>query len=253
MKQLDIKDYPTQISYKKRRTFTPKEINYLSKLYNKLDKNNSGGIESSEFIESFKEMGVKMKEEEIKELLEKIDHDKNGVVTFKEFINLMCNIPNEILLRNENLKQIAIKEEESEKQLKNKNINLLSEIDNLNLLPNRNSSQIQANTMLIEEDEQEEKQKKNVLRAKKKRKNESNDDEINNTNEKTQKQDNINFSTFDYQNCGVDYSSNTNEDNGNITDNFNYEKIISYIQNNKLCAVLVVIFVFILILLILRK
>ncbi len=73
-------------------TFEPKEINFLSKLFNKLDKDNSGLISKDEVRTVFEELETEISEDDLIKKVEEVDKDSDGQISFREFIKLLSYV-----------------------------------------------------------------------------------------------------------------------------------------------------------------
>ena len=78
-----------------------KLLNELTKLYEKLDKNNDYKITKAELFKAYKEAEIPITENELDEIIKFMDFDINGAIEYEEFIR-MC-IPKEKLFTEENL------------------------------------------------------------------------------------------------------------------------------------------------------
>ncbi|MCQ2818198.1 MAG: EF-hand domain-containing protein, partial [archaeon] len=78
----------------KKRSFTPEELRILSKLFNEIDKDNSGEIEPPEIQEAMKNMGNDMPLEEIEEKMKEVDTNHTGSLSFRQFCNLLARVDN---------------------------------------------------------------------------------------------------------------------------------------------------------------
>ncbi|MCQ2819249.1 MAG: EF-hand domain-containing protein, partial [archaeon] len=78
----------------KRRNFTPEELRYLSKLFAKIDADNSGAIEAEEIQRAMHAMGVDMDLDEIELRMKDADSNCNGSLSFREFCNFVAKVDN---------------------------------------------------------------------------------------------------------------------------------------------------------------
>ena len=58
-----------------------------SKLFSKFDRNNSGCITVGEFKRGFMEMGIQASTKDITDLIDRLDRDGNGTISYVEFVN----------------------------------------------------------------------------------------------------------------------------------------------------------------------
>jgi calcium-dependent protein kinase len=95
------KFYQLVLTYLSHNFSDNKLLNELTKLYDKLDKNNDYKITKAELYKAYKDADIPMTEEEINNIMNSIDFDQNGTVDYEEFIR-MC-IPKEQLFTEGNL------------------------------------------------------------------------------------------------------------------------------------------------------
>eukprot|EP00027_Filamoeba_sp_ATCC50430_P009746 CAMPEP_0168559194 /NCGR_PEP_ID=MMETSP0413-20121227/10388_1 /TAXON_ID=136452 /ORGANISM="Filamoeba nolandi, Strain NC-AS-23-1" /LENGTH=151 /DNA_ID=CAMNT_0008590395 /DNA_START=137 /DNA_END=595 /DNA_ORIENTATION=- len=65
------------------------QIKELKNAFALFDKNGDGRISSSELKEAIKQLGQKVTDQEIAEMIKSVDKDGNGTVEFDEFVELM--------------------------------------------------------------------------------------------------------------------------------------------------------------------
>jgi len=70
---------------------TPQDMNELKNAFASFDKNDDGFISKQELSEAMTCLGHKISNEELDDIIKAVDSDGNGLVDFKEFINLMDN------------------------------------------------------------------------------------------------------------------------------------------------------------------
>lgn len=70
---------------------TPENMNDLKHAFAQFDKNDDGFISKQELAEAMSKLGHIISNEELDEIIKAVDKDGNGLVDFKEFINLMDN------------------------------------------------------------------------------------------------------------------------------------------------------------------
>ena len=95
------KFYQLVLTYLSHNFSDNKLLNELTKLYDKLDRNCDYKITKAELFKAYKDADIPMTEEEIDNIMNSIDFDKNGTVDYEEFIR-MC-IPKEQLFTEANL------------------------------------------------------------------------------------------------------------------------------------------------------
>ena len=80
------------------------EVNKLSDLFKKIDKNNDGKLTVDEIAQYVKDIMGNVNYQEIKEVFNQIDIDKSGYIDYSEFLSATIN--KKTLLRKNELKQI---------------------------------------------------------------------------------------------------------------------------------------------------
>lgn len=79
-----------------------KEVEYLRKIFQKMDENNDGRLEKEEIIKGFKNCKwIKCSEEEIENIMKRVDIDRSGFIEYQEFLSATLDIKK--LLTEENL------------------------------------------------------------------------------------------------------------------------------------------------------
>lgn len=61
----------------------------LAKVFQEMDKNGSGTLDSDDFRWGLKNFGLNFSDQECKILIEEFDKNQNGVIEFSEFISIM--------------------------------------------------------------------------------------------------------------------------------------------------------------------
>ncbi len=65
----------------------------LRKAFNEIDKDSSGEIHIQELKLALERLGFESSQNEVKELLKRVDRDANDSVNFEEFTNCFCYLP----------------------------------------------------------------------------------------------------------------------------------------------------------------
>ena len=78
-----------------------------SKLFSKFDRNNSGCITVGEFKRGFMEMGIQASTKDITDLIDRLDRDGNGTISYVEFVNAgKCRPPLPSMNSSERVRKI---------------------------------------------------------------------------------------------------------------------------------------------------
>lgn len=76
----------------KKQSISHKKLNELKRVFPTFDKNGDGYITNEELRESLKNVGMVMTEKDIKEMVEKLDRNGDGLLDFNEFCDLFESI-----------------------------------------------------------------------------------------------------------------------------------------------------------------
>jgi calcium-dependent protein kinase len=71
---------------------TKDELHMYNRVFNAIDLNHEGFISSAELKKAFQKLGIFLKDEEVFEIVKKIDYDKNGKVNYSEFLMAAVNM-----------------------------------------------------------------------------------------------------------------------------------------------------------------
>ena len=77
-------------------------LHQLSRIFYKIDRNTDGKITKEDLCNAYEEAGEKISKDELEEIINMVDFDKNGFIEYEEFIRV-C-IPEDRLFTNANLK-----------------------------------------------------------------------------------------------------------------------------------------------------
>lgn len=78
-------------SYTTAQPLTPQNMNELKHAFSQIDKNSDGYISKQELSEVMSQLGHIISNDELDDIIRAVDKDGNGLVDFKEFLNLMDN------------------------------------------------------------------------------------------------------------------------------------------------------------------
>ena len=70
---------------------TPEQIQAFKEAFDLFDNNGGGTIDSAELKETLDSVGIEIDQEDIEDVMMKLDEDGNGEIDFEEFLNLMTN------------------------------------------------------------------------------------------------------------------------------------------------------------------
>ena len=76
----DVRDVPISLSYQ--------EANDLLKIFKKLDKDKDGHISTHDLRKALTEMGEKVSDDELRELIAEVDINKNCTIEEEEFLQV---------------------------------------------------------------------------------------------------------------------------------------------------------------------
>ncbi len=86
-----------------RHGITQEAVAELKLAFSLFDKDGGGTITAKELYSVMKQMGMEVGEQEVTDMVEKIDEDQNGEIDFKEFVQLMYAKLNDPSLEENNM------------------------------------------------------------------------------------------------------------------------------------------------------
>ena len=107
-----------EFSKERKRKIPDQEYNFLTKMFKVFDIDDSGEISSKEVQSALKEMGIELDIDEINKRIQAVDSNKNGTVSFPEFINLLSYHPQLEIFADQNLTNKKIEDLDQKLKIK---------------------------------------------------------------------------------------------------------------------------------------
>ena len=83
---------PTSAGGKDSTLFVPGEIEQFQKIFNGLDADKDGHISQGDLAKALSNLGIKLKENEMRKVIEEVDLNNNGTVEFNEFLEVLAAV-----------------------------------------------------------------------------------------------------------------------------------------------------------------